>query len=263
MIRISIFISVFFVMAIWENVASKRTLTSSKSKRWIDNWLLLAVDAISLRLLLPIGAVSMATIAEESGWGLLNQYVLPISIQVILSVVILDFVIYLQHIAFHAVPFLWRFHAVHHLDKDIDVTTAIRFHPVEIVLSMLIKLAVISMLGPPLISVLLFEILLNGFALFNHSNIRISKNSDTVLRSVIVTPDMHRVHHSTDRSEYMSNFGVNFSWWDKLFRTYVDQPEKGHDGMNIGLTKYRDGNFSILALLTFPFYKKKEAQNEE
>jgi len=258
--RVGCFVSVFILLMTWEHIASKRPLMYSKNKRWRQNISLLAVDVICLRFLLPVGAMGMAIITKEYQWGLFNFFSPSLFVQVFLSIIIFDFVIYLQHIIFHSIPVLWRVHAVHHLDQDIDVTTAIRFHPVEIILSMLLKFAVICALGPPIIAVLLFEVFLNGFALFNHSNIRLPFGADSLLRMIIVTPDMHRVHHSVKRSEYMTNYGVVLSWWDRLFKTYTEQPDKGHTAMEIGLINYRDDNNSVVTLLAMPFH---EASNDE
>jgi sterol desaturase/sphingolipid hydroxylase (fatty acid hydroxylase superfamily) len=198
-----------------------------------------------LRLVFPLAAVGMATTAELNGWGLFNRVASPDWLALSASVVILDAAIYLQHVMFHAVPLFWRLHRVHHADLDFDVTTGSRFHPVEILLSMLIKFAVIVLLGPPVVAVVVFEVLLNATAMFNHSNVRLPLALDALLRRLIVTPDMHRVHHSHLDHETNSNFGFNLSIWDRLFGTYRDQPEEGHEGMMIGIDTFRDAAHCI------------------
>ena len=239
-IRLGFFFGVFAVMAIWEVIAPRRALTVSKAIRWANNLGLVVLNTIVLRLIFPAAAVGVAAFATEHGWGLLNFYHVPFVLSVVLSVVAMDFVIYLQHVLVHAVPALWRLHRVHHADLDFDVTTGSRFHPVEILLSMLIKFAVIVLLGPPIVAVVVFEVLLNATAMFNHSNVRLPLALDAVLRWLIVTPDMHRVHHSHLGHETNSNFGFNLSVWDRLFGTYRGQPEEGHEGMVIGIDTFRD-----------------------
>jgi sterol desaturase/sphingolipid hydroxylase (fatty acid hydroxylase superfamily) len=190
----------------------------------------------------------------ESGAGLLNQVGVPYPVAVVVSILVLDLVIYLQHLMFHAVPILWRLHRMHHADLDFDVTTGARFHPIEIVLSMLIKFAAIAVLGPPAVAVLVFEVLLNATAMFNHGNVRIPPAWDRVLRWVVVTPDMHRVHHSIEAPETNSNFGFNLPWWDRLFGTYRAQPAAGHEGMTIGIGQFRTGRDLWLdRMLALPF----------
>jgi len=193
-----------------------------------------------VRVLFPTSAVALALLAETKGWGLLNAWPLPGWTAVIIAVLVLDLVIYLQHVLFHAVPALWRLHRMHHADLEFDVTTGARFHPIEIFLSMLIKLAVIGALGAPAVAVLVFEVLLNATAMFNHSNVRLPDRLDRILRWIIVTPDMHRVHHSVVVRETNSNFGFNLPWWDRLFGTYRPQPAAGHEGMTIGVEQFRD-----------------------
>jgi sterol desaturase/sphingolipid hydroxylase (fatty acid hydroxylase superfamily) len=213
-----------------------------------------ALDAVLVRFLFPVVAVGLAVIAQENGWGLLNQLSIPTWIVTILAVLALDFAIYLQHVLFHAVPALWRLHRVHHADLEFDVTTGVRFHPFEIVISMAIKLLLILALGPSAMAVLIFEILLNGTSLFNHSNVRLPSRLDAVLRLFIVTPDMHRVHHSILPSETNSNFGFNLPWWDWILGTYLAQPSAGHTGMTIGIEQFRTGRDLWLDRLLFqPF----------
>ena len=238
-IRLSVFLGILVVMAAWEVAAPRRRREIPRILRWTNNFGVVVVDTILVRLTFPIAAVGLALIAEERGWGVFNLIEAPGWVAFIVSVIVLDLVIYLQHILFHAVPALWRLHRMHHADLDFDVTTGLRFHPVEIVLSMGIKLAAVAVLGPPAAAVLVFEVLLNGTAMFNHSNIRIPLGLDRVLRWVVVTPDMHRVHHSVVPQETNSNFGFNLPWWDRLFGTYRAQPADGHDGMTIGIELFR------------------------
>ncbi len=239
-IRLLSFFGIFAVMALWEWIAPRRTLTVSKTVRWVNNLGMVFLNSFILRLLFPAAAIGMATFAQQQGWGILNYYSLNFGVAVVLSVIALDFIIYLQHIMVHAVPALWRLHRVHHADLDFDVTTGARFHPVEIILSMLIKFATIVVLGPPVLAVIIFEVLLNATAMFNHGNVRISQPIDWVLRWFVVTPDMHRVHHSVEDDETNSNFGFNLPWWDRLFGTYRDQPRDGHERMSIGIRTFRE-----------------------
>lgn len=239
-IRLSFFLGIFAVMAIWELVAPRRALTVSKVVRWSNNLGLVFLNSFIVRLIFPAAAVGVAAFAAENGWGLLNYYSLPFFISVLLSVIAMDFIIYLQHVLVHAVPALWRFHRVHHADLDYDLTTGSRFHTVEIIISMLIKFATIVVLGPPVIAVVVFEVILNGMAMFNHANVRLPLELDRIIRRFVVTPDMHRVHHSVEDNETNSNFGFNLSIWDHLFGTYIDQPREGHEGMTIGIHTYRD-----------------------
>ena len=240
MIRLGFFFGILAMMAIWEILAPRRALTVSKTVRWANNLAIVFLNSFLLRLIFPAAAVGVAAFAASNGWGLLNYYQLPYWLAIVISVAALDFIIYLQHVMVHAVPALWRLHRVHHADMDFDVTTGARFHPLEIILSMLIKLTAIVVLGPPVIAVLLFEVLLNATAMFNHSNIRLPLVVDRVLRWILVTPDMHRVHHSVEDDEANSNFGFSLPWWDRLFGTYRDQPRLGHQDMTIGIHHYRD-----------------------
>ena len=201
----------------------------------------------------------MALTAGEFNWGLFHKINLPYWLAVGLSIVVLDFALYLQHVMFHAIPALWRLHIVHHADVDFDVTTGIRFHPIEAVLSMLIKLSVVAILGPPVLGVLLFEVLLNASAMFNHANVRIPLRVDRFLRWIIVTPDMHRVHHSVDDTEYRTNFGFNLPWWDRLLGTYLDQPAEGHEGMTIGLSNFREPTWRTLPRMLLMSFDKRAA----
>lgn len=254
-IRLGFFFGVFFIIALWEILAPCRRLTVSKAVRWLNNLGIVALNTLILRLLFPAAAVGMAVFAAHNSWGLFNHYDPPYGFAVLASVIALDFVIYLQHVMVHAVPILWRLHRVHHADLDIDLTTGARFHPIEIVLSMLVKFTTIGVLGPPVIAVLVFEVLLSATAMFNHGNLRIPPSIDHVLRWIVVTPDMHRVHHSVEDDEANSNFGFNLPWWDRLFGTYRAQPRKGHQGMTIGIHKYRDPQQvdRLPGMLTLPF----------
>jgi len=239
-IRMSFFFGMLGMMAVWELVAPRRALTISKTVRWINNLGLVFFNTYLLRVLFPAAAVGMAAFASKNGWGIFNYYEVPFWLAAIVSVIVMDFVIYLQHVMVHAVPLLWRLHRVHHADVDFDVTTGARFHPIEIILSMLIKFATIVVLGPPVIAVVIFEVMLNATAMFNHANVRLPLGLDRVLRLFLVTPDMHRVHHSVEDDEANSNFGFSLPWWDRLFGTYRDQPRAGHEGMTIGIHKYRE-----------------------
>jgi sterol desaturase/sphingolipid hydroxylase (fatty acid hydroxylase superfamily) len=237
-IRLGFFLGVFAVIAAWEVFAPRRALTVSKALRWASNLGLVVLNTALLRLLFPLAAVGLAAFSAQNGWGLLNHFEVPFWVAVPLAVIAMDFVIWLQHVMVHAVPALWRLHRVHHADLDYDVTTGARFHPLEIILSMLIKFATITVLGPPVVAVVIFEVLLNATAMFNHGNIRLPAGIDRLLRWVLVTPDMHRVHHSVEDDETNSNFGFSLTWWDRLFGTYRDQPRAGHLGMTIGIRGY-------------------------
>jgi sterol desaturase/sphingolipid hydroxylase (fatty acid hydroxylase superfamily) len=241
-------------MAIWEVLAPRRVLKTSKLVRWFSNLGIVFINTVSLRLFLPILAIDVALKAQANGWGLLNNYHLPSWISIILGVLILDLIIYLQHIMFHTVPFFWQLHMMHHADLDFDVTTGLRFHPIEIFMSMGIKIAAIVVFGTSVISVLIFEVILNGTAMFNHGNVRLPLNIDRILRLFVITPDMHRVHHSVTIRETNSNFGFNFPWWDRFLGTYRAQPAAGHKGMTIGLSQFRDNKRLTLPwMLALPF----------
>ena len=257
-IRVGFFFGIFAVMAIWEVLAPRRALTVSRAVRWANNLGLVFLNSFILRLIFPAAAVGMAAFASEQGWGIFNYYDVSPVVAVIASVVAMDFIIYLQHIMVHAVPMLWRLHRVHHADLDFDVTTGARFHTFEIILSMLIKFATIVVLGPPIVAVVIFEVVLNATAMFNHSNVCLAPGLDRVLRWIVVTPDMHRVHHSVEDDEANSNFGFNLPWWDRLFGTYRDQPRAGHENMNIGIHTYRDPRLVswLHGMLWLPFVGK-------
>jgi sterol desaturase/sphingolipid hydroxylase (fatty acid hydroxylase superfamily) len=239
-IRLGVFITVFAAMALWEAASPRRPRSYSRFRRWPSNLTVVALNTAFVRILLPATAVSLALAGQRRGWGLFNNLPVPAWMAVVASVVLLDVAIYLQHVMFHAVPALWRVHRMHHTDLDFDVTTGARFHPIEIVLSMLIKFAVVVALGAPALGVLVFEVLLNASSMFNHGNARIPVQLDRYLRWFVVTPDMHRVHHSIVVDETNSNFGFNLAWWDRLLGTYRDQPAAGHQGMTIGIEQFRE-----------------------
>ncbi|WP_316975692.1 sterol desaturase family protein [Shumkonia mesophila] len=254
LVRVGFFLGVLVLMMALEAAFPRRVRTVSRGRRWPGNLGIVMLDSLIVRALVPMAAVGVAMIAEARGWGLFHALGLPTAWTVLLSVLALDLVIYLQHVVFHAVPALWRLHRMHHADLDIDVTTGARFHPIEILLSMGIKMAVVAALGAPAVGVVIFEVLLNATSMFNHANLNLPRRFDRVLRWLVVTPDMHRVHHSAIRRETDSNFGFNLPWWDRLLGTYRDQPEKGHDGMTIGLPIFRDPGASRLdRLLIQPF----------
>lgn len=238
LIRLGVFLGLFCLLAVLETLLPRRPRRQSQARRWATNWAIIALDFVTLRLLalaLPLLAVGAAVDAQEQGWGLFNALSLPVWLEVALTILILDFIIWAQHLITHKVPVLWRLHRVHHADVDMDVTTAIRFHPLEIALSMLLKIGVVYLLGPAALAVVLFEVLLNGTAMFNHANIRLPLWLDRIVRMILVTPDMHRVHHSVARDQHDSNYGFALSIWDRLFGTYIDQPREGHDDMQVGL----------------------------
>jgi sterol desaturase/sphingolipid hydroxylase (fatty acid hydroxylase superfamily) len=254
-IRLAVFLGVFTAVAIWESLSPRRKLDTSKNLRWISNISVTLIGTAVVRGLFPVLAVAFA--ANESTMGLLHQVPLPFFVRVVIGVLALDLIIYGQHVMFHSIPLLWRLHMMHHADLDMDVTTGLRFHPVEIVLSMGIKLAAILLVGPPVLAVILFEILLNATSMFNHGNIRMEAGLDSLLRLFVVTPDMHRVHHSVVILETNSNFGFNLPWWDRLFGTYRAQPAAGHDDMVLGLSQFRNPQRLTLPwLVALPFIGK-------
>jgi len=253
-IRIGSFLAMLIAMGAVETLWPRRILTARKMHRWFSNVSVSVLSTLLIRLLTPIIPTALAIYCIENGLGLFNLISIPGWLALPISVLILDMIIYWQHVVFHKQQLLWRIHRMHHADTDIDASTGIRFHPIEIAISMIIKLAAIILLGPPVMGVIVFEILLNGCALFNHANVRLPIPTDSVLRLLVVTPDMHRVHHSTDMSEANTNYGFNFPWWDRLFGTYKAQPEMGHDDMKIGLNIFRERSFVRLSkMLTIPF----------
>lgn len=253
-VRGAVFITILLVMAVWEVVARRRPQRIGRARRWPGNLLIVVLDTLAVRLVFPLAAVGAALVAAEQGRGLFNLVAVPGWLAIVASVVVLDLAIYFQHRLFHAVPWLWRLHRMHHADLEFDVTTGLRFHPLEILLSMGIKLAVVTVLGAPAVAVVLFEVLLNATSMFNHGNVRLPARIDRWLRLLVVTPDMHRVHHSIVREETDSNFGFNLPWWDRLFATYRDQPAAGHLGMTIGIEAFREArDLRLDRMLIQPF----------
>ena len=253
-IRLGAFASIFAAMALWELLAPRRPQAIGRFWRWPSNLGIVALNTLLVRLVFPTAAVGVALFAELHGWGLLHALKAPAWLAITASVIFLDLAIYLQHVLFHAVPVLWRLHRMHHADLEFDVTTGARFHPIEILLSMAIKLGVVAALGAPALAVLIFEVLLNATSMFNHGNVRLSERLDGVLRRIVVTPDMHRVHHSVVPRETNSNFGFNAPWWDRLFGTYRAQPAAGHQEMTIGIEQFREpGELRLDRMLVQPF----------
>jgi sterol desaturase/sphingolipid hydroxylase (fatty acid hydroxylase superfamily) len=253
--RLTAFLGIFIAVAIWEHVSPKRQLTTSKSSRWFSNISITVLGTALVRGIFPVLAASLA--AGQTSTGILNQIFLPYPLKVFLAILAFDLIIYGQHVMFHSIPLLWRLHMMHHADLDIDVTTGLRFHPIEVILSMGIKIAAVIFIGPPVLAVIIFEVLLNGTSMFNHGNIKMPDGVDRLLRLLVVTPDMHRVHHSVVIRETNSNFGFNFPWWDRLFGTYRAQPAAGHHDMTIGLSQFRDQKrLTLFWLLALPFFGK-------
>jgi sterol desaturase/sphingolipid hydroxylase (fatty acid hydroxylase superfamily) len=253
-IRLLAFAGIFAAMAAWEVLAPRREQRLARGTRWPSNIVIVALDTVLVRLVFPVTAVGVALIAEARGWGLIHAFGVPMWASVPAAVIVLDLAIYLQHVLFHAVPALWRLHRMHHADLEVDVSTGARFHPIEILLSMGLKLGVVVALGAPAVAVLIFEVLLNATSMFNHSNVRMPVKLERVLRLIVVTPDMHRVHHSIAARETNSNFGFNLPWWDRLFGTYRAQPAAGHEAMTLGIEQFRDPAEQRLdRMLTQPF----------
>lgn len=253
-IRLGFFFGIFCIVAVMETLAPRRIRRIPRKNRWFANLVILGLNPLSVRLVFQILPVTLAFLASERQWGLLNNLDLPYWLKVTIGVIALDFSIYLQHILHHAVPVLWRLHMVHHADLDYDLTTGLRFHPIEIVVSMGIKLMTVAALGPPALAVLIFEVALNSTSMFNHSNIHIPEGVDRMLRLLVVTPDMHRVHHSVIIRETNSNYGFSLPWWDRLLGTYKNQPDMGHEGMTIGLSQFRDPKrLTLTWLIILPF----------
>jgi sterol desaturase/sphingolipid hydroxylase (fatty acid hydroxylase superfamily) len=257
LIRFAFFAGVFVLMSVWETFAPRRVLNASKSVRWFNNLSVTTLNSFLVRLIFPAAAAGAALISRKQNWGVFNIVDLPEEIAGILGIVMLDLTIYAQHVFFHRILFFWRFHRMHHTDLDVDVTTGARFHPLEIIFSMVIKFGVVILLGIPAWSVVVFEVLLNATSMFNHSNIFMNYRIDRVLRTFVVTPDMHRVHHSVIIQETDSNFGFNLPWWDRLFGTYRDQPTHSHKEMTLGLANYREKKWLTLPwMLVNPFARR-------
>ncbi len=238
-VRAACFVVVLVVVLAWEARAPRRVRVVPRRARWPANLGVLAAGTLLLRVCFPVLAVGLAAIAQQRGFGLLNVIAPPPWIALVAAFLVLDLTIYLQHVMFHAVPALWRLHRMHHADYDLDATSGLRFHPIEILLSMVLKLTVVAALGPPPVAVLVFEVLLNATSIFNHANARLPRGLDRLLRWIVVTPDMHRLHHSIHRDETDSNFGFNLPWWDRLLGTYRAQPRDGHETMTLGLAQFR------------------------
>ena len=253
-IRLVFFLGIFALVALWEFAMPRRALTQPRWRRWYGNIGIVALNTVIVRLLVPVLPVTLAVVAGNRGWGVLNNLELPLCLSVAVSVIALDLVIYMQHVMVHAVPLLWRLHRMHHADLDMDVTTGARFHPLEIILSILVRLAAVMVIGPPAVAVVVFEVVLNASSMFNHGNLRLPSALDRVLRWFVVTPDMHRVHHSDIPTETSSNFGFNLPWWDRLFGTYCAQPYHGHEEMTIGLDTFREtADLHLHKMLVQPF----------
>jgi len=253
-IRISAFVGIFAVMAVWEMMAPRRQWNTAKAKRWVVNLAIVGFNSLLTRVLFASGALGAAILAGQGEVGFFNQLNWPWWAELIIAVVVLDLVVYFQHVLMHAVPILWRLHMVHHSDLDIDVTTGVRFHPIEIALSMFIKIGAVILIGVSPTAVLIFEVMLNATSMFNHSNVCIPVQVDRMLRWIVVTPDMHRVHHSVIPQETNRNFGFSLSWWDRVLGTYLRDPSKGHEYMTIGLEQYRDPTrLTWLGLVALPF----------
>jgi len=250
-VRLAAFLAIFGGMAVFELISPRlerpEMVGALKTRRWFTNLSMVVLSSVLLRIVFPAAAVGAAVWAQANGWGIFRAIGLDPLTAGILAFVVLDFAVWLEHLASHKIPLLWRIHRMHHADNGFDVTTGLRFHPLEILLSMVWKAAVVVLLGPPVVAVLVFEIVLNGTAMFNHSNVRLPLAFDRALRRLVVTPDMHRVHHSTIRRETDSNYGFNFPFWDRLFGTYNDQPAKGHEAMDIGLAEWRDNESASLS----------------
>ncbi len=259
LIRLSVFLGLFVLFALAEAVVPRRKRSQTRTARWSTNWVMSFLNTGVLQILamaLPLLAVGAALDASANGWGFFNHRNWPIGLELVLAVLFFDFAIWAQHLIVHKVPLFWRFHRVHHADRDFDVTTAIRFHPVEIAFSMLLKIGLVYVMGPSALAIIIFEVMLNGTAMFNHANLRLPLSLDRLIRTVLVTPDMHRVHHSDKRSEHDSNYGFALSIWDRIFGTYIAQPEKGHEGMTIGLQWQDDQPAKLGWSLLLPFRRK-------
>lgn len=259
LIRLGVFLGLFALFAVLEAIVPRRARVQSRPRRWFTNLALVAMDSATVQLMarvLPFIAVGAAVDASLRGCGVFNALHWPQWLEIVVAIAVLDLAIWAQHLLMHKVPLFWRFHLVHHADRDFDVTTALRFHPVEIAFSMFLKIGIVYLLGPAAAAVILFEIILNGSAMFNHANLRLPGKLDTALRLVLVTPDMHRVHHSVYRSEHDSNYGFALSLWDRIFRTYTSTPRDGHEGMTIGLEWQDDRPARLAWALAMPFFEK-------
>ena len=255
-IRLAIFLGMFLLLAIAEVLFPRRKPAYSKPKRWLSNLGISALNTLVVRISFPIAGVAAAMLAQERQWGLLNQLPLAAWLNILVFLLLFDLAIYWQHRLFHVVPWLWRFHRMHHTDVDYDLTTGSRFHPCSILISAAIKIALVIVLGASAAAILTAEVVLNVTAMFNHSNLKLPQSMDHKLRKILVTPDMHRIHHSTDSIEHNANFGFNFPWWDRIFGSYLDQPKMSHEDMDIGITGFQERkSIDIFTLLIQPFTK--------
>lgn len=259
LLRFGIFLGALILFSALEALFPRRARKLPRQERWLTHLGITVIDSLAIRLLGPLTAIAVAIWASGKGIGLFNLLDAPLWLEILLAFILLDFAIYLQHVISHRVPLFWRFHKVHHTDRDLDASSAVRFHPIEILLSMLYKCGLVLLIGPAALAVLIFEIVLNASAIFNHANLKLPLGLDKVFRTVIVTPDMHRVHHSVIEGETNSNYGFNFSIWDKLCGTYKDQPQAGHDGMTIGLAEHQSSApAKLLWSLKLPFAKSSK-----
>ncbi|WP_283789196.1 sterol desaturase family protein [Bermanella sp. WJH001] len=258
MVRSVCFFSILIIMMLWEALSPKRPRKYTRLLRWSQNIALVFLNSFIIRLVLPLATISVALYAQQHNFGLFNKFEFHPVFAFILTIILFDMAIYWQHRIFHMVPWLWSLHKVHHVDQDIDVTTGSRFHTIEILISLLIKFSLVLVLGPPVVAIMVFEIILNATAMFNHANVALPSKLDRLLRVLLVTPDMHRVHHSTILDESNRNFGFNLSCWDRIFNSYQAQPSKGHLGMDIGVKDYTDPRTTqyLPAMLWLPFAKK-------
>lgn len=258
-LRLGIFLGALILFSALEALFPRRRRKLPRQERWLTHLCITVIDSLAIRLLGPLTAIAVAMWASSKGIGIFNVLDLPFWLEIVIAFILLDFAIYLQHVISHRVPLFWRFHKVHHTDRDLDASSAVRFHPIEILLSMLYKCGLVLIIGPAALAVLIFEIVLNASAIFNHANLRLPLGLDKFLRAVIVTPDMHRVHHSVIEGETNSNYGFNFSIWDKLCGTYKAQPQAGHDGMTIGLSEHQSSApAKLLWSLKLPFAKSSK-----
>jgi sterol desaturase/sphingolipid hydroxylase (fatty acid hydroxylase superfamily) len=262
-IRLTAFFGIMSTLMLLETIVPRRQLAIPRLHRWPSNISIVFLNSLLTKLIMPMSGVAMAVFVQNQQWGILSILNPPFWLNVTIAVVLLDMAIYFQHVMFHALPLLWRLHRMHHTDMEFDVTTGNRFHPLEIIISMLIKYSIIILLGPPPLAVIIFEVALNGTAMFNHANLRLPISFDKYLRLFVVTPDMHRVHHSIAKDETNSNFGFNLPWWDRLFGTYRAQPKLGHKNMVIGLSYPRSEKQcqSLLGMLLTPLYNAKDSLN--
>lgn len=257
LIRLSLFIGSVLLFGLLEALLPRRPIQFRRFIRWTKNYAFVFISSLLMRFILPMSATGAALIASQSNFGLFHWVSLAYPLQIVLGIILLDLLIYTQHLIFHAVPILWRLHQVHHIDEAIDSSTALRFHPIEFLLSAIIKIACVFLFGIPWLAVISFEIILNSMAIFNHANLKLPLKLDKWIRVLFVTPDMHRIHHSVHRSEYHSNFGFNLSLWDKLFKTYTDSPKETHEMMKIGQLDYPNPKCNTFwKLMALPFKRK-------